>query len=129
MITDPISDMLTRLRNASAVKKPEVLVPFSKIKMRLAELLLRNGYLAKAERAAEGLGDIKIELKYANHLPAFRSLKRISTPGRRVYVSKEQLPKVCNEMGLAIISTSQGLMTNREARKKKIGGEVLCEIY
>ncbi len=129
MINDPISDMLTRLRNALAAKKTEVLLPFSKIKMALAEILEREGYILKAEKIEGRFGEIKIELKYVNREPAINCLKRISTPGRRIYAGKDRLPKVRNELGVAIISTSQGLMTNKEARKKKVGGEVLCEIY
>lgn len=129
MINDPISDMLTRIRNALAAKKPEALIPFSKIKMTIAEILAKNGYILKIEKRENDWGEIKIDLKYINGEPAIESLKRISTPGRRVYVTKDQLPKVRNDMGLAILSTSQGLMTNKEARKKKVGGEVLCEIY
>lgn len=129
MINDPISDMLTRIRNALAAKKPEVLIPFSKIKMTMAEILVKSGYILKAEKEENDWGQINIELKYINDKPAIESLKRISTPGRRLYVAKDQLPKVRNDLGIAIISTSQGLMTNKEARKKKVGGEVLCEIY
>lgn len=129
MFNDPISDMLTRIRNSLLARKKEVLIPFSKIKMSIAEILVREGWIAKAEKV-EGLPEnIKIELKYINKEPAITSLQRVSVPSRRMYVDKDHLPKVRNNLGIAIISTSQGLMTNKEAGQKKIGGELLCEIY
>lgn len=129
MITDPISDMLTRIRNALRAKKTEVRLPFSKIKMAIAQILEKEEYVLKAEKEANSLGEIRIELKYLNSEAAISSLKRVSKPGQRIYVNKDNLPKVRNNMGMAIISTSQGLMTNKEAKKKRLGGEVLCEIY
>lgn len=136
-MTDPISDMLTRIRNASLVRKPEVVLPMSKIKHEIAKILQREGWVVKVEvikskgikNGSKIFDELKIELKYNNKESAIKSLKRISKPGLRVYADKDKLPKVLNNLGIAIISTSQGLMTNREAKKKKIGGEVLCEIY
>lgn len=133
-MTDPIADMLTRIRNALAVKKPEVVLPFSKIKMEIAEILKQSGYIKEVEKIEKGNNDsnhdeIKIYLKYQGSQPAITSLKRISKPGRRLYVPSDKLPVVLNNLGIAIISTSQGLMTNKEAKKKKLGGEIICEIY
>lgn len=137
-MTDPISDMLTRIRNASAIKKNEVVLPMSKIKYEIAKILEHDGWVEKVE-VIKGKGkkngsaifdNLKIVLKYGDRdKPTISSLKRISKPGLRIYVSKDELPKVLNNMGIAIISTSQGLMTNKDARKKRVGGEVLCEIY
>lgn len=121
--------MLTRIRNASAVKKAEVVIPFSKIKYAIARILAEEGYVEKVKKAEDNFGQIIIELKYHDHQSAIKSLKRISKAGRRVYVSKDELPEVLNGLGIAILSTSQGVMTNKNANKKKIGGEVLCEIY
>lgn len=133
-MTDPIADMLTRIRNASAVNKPEVILPFSKIKMAIAEILKKHDYIkdvAKIEKATNGksFDEIKMVLKYQGNRSAITNIKRISKPGRRVYVSKDKMPVVLNNLGIAIISTPQGLMTNKEARKSNLGGEVICEIY
>jgi small subunit ribosomal protein S8 len=134
---DPIADMITRIRNASAVKKFEVVLPMSKIKFEVAKILEKEGWVQKTE-VIKGVGGedgcafdrLKIVLKYKKSgRSVITSLKRISKPGLRIYVKKEELPRVLNNMGIAIISTPQGIMTNREARKKGIGGEVLCEIY
>ncbi|PIS05416.1 MAG: 30S ribosomal protein S8 [Candidatus Buchananbacteria bacterium CG10_big_fil_rev_8_21_14_0_10_42_9] len=133
-MTDPISDMLTRIRNAQAVGKTEVILPWSKIKFHLAEVLHRNGYIKSAEvlepSSDNRFKQIRVTLKYvAPKTGAIKKIKRVSTPGSRVYVKQEELPVVLNHLGIAIISTSQGLMTNKEARNKKLGGEVLCEVY
>jgi len=133
-MTDPIADMLTRIRNALAVRKPEVVLPFSKMKFTLAKILVETGYIGKAEvleKAAseKSFNEIKVTLKYLGSEPAIRNLKRISRPGRRVYAKTDKLPTVLNKLGIAIISTPRGIMTNKEARKKHLGGEVICEIY
>lgn len=136
-MTDPIADMLTRIRNASAVKKDEVVLPMSKIKYSIAKILEEDGWIKKAEVVkAEGVknksaafDNLKIVLKYKDGQPAISSIKRVSKSGLRIYVNKGELPKVLNNYGMAIISTSAGLMTNKEARKKKIGGEIICEVY
>ena len=129
-MTDPIADMLTRIRNAQAVKKSDVVVPYSKLKMNLANILVKEGYLGMAEKIDEaGKVIIKITIKYEPNGPVIKNLKRISKPGRRVYVGTKDLPYVLNNIGIAVISTSQGLHTNKVAREKKLGGEVLCEIY
>lgn len=130
-MTDPIADMLTRIRNAVAVRRENVLVPFSRLKFEIAEILAREGWVAKAERIqSDDQPMIRIVLKYApDGHSVVRHLKRISTPGRRVYVRRDDLPVVLNNIGVAVLSTSKGIMTNRDARKANVGGEVICEIY
>lgn len=120
---DPIADMLTRIRNALRVKKSEVIIPFSKIKFSIAKILEEKNFVEKVEISN---GQISVKLKYKENKPAITSLKRISKPGCRVYVTKDKLPKVLGNLGIAIISTSQGVMTDKEARKRGLGGEVLC---
>ena len=137
-MTDPIADMLTRIRNASILGKPEVVIPMSKLKFNIAKLLEQNHWVGKVEKIQRAgdknstfmFDEIKIGLKYKEDGKSYiGSLKRISKPSRRVYASKDELPKVLNNYGIAIISTSQGLMTNKEAGQKKMGGEIICEIY
>lgn len=137
-MTDTIADMLTRIRNAQAVGKSEVVLPMSKIKLEIAKILERENWIEKAEvvkaktkKNGKAIFDeIKIQLKYDQEgKSAITSLKRISTPGCRRYAGKSELPRVLNNLGIAIISTPQGLMTNKEARKKGLGGEIICEIY
>jgi len=109
----------------------------SKIKYSIAKILTQNGWIEKAEiikvaakkNSSSAFNEIKIDLKYRNGRPAISSLKKISTPGRRVYANKTELPRVLNNLGMAIISTSKGLLTNKEAKKQGVGGEVICEIY
>lgn len=130
MLTDPISDMLTRIRNASAVKKPEIVLPYSKIKFSLAKILEKEGYVGKVEKTDDGRFDqLRIELKYADNKALIQKLSRVSKPGRRVYAKHNELPNVLSDMGIAIVSTPNGLMTNKEARKRHLGGEVICEVY
>ena len=137
-MTDPISDMLTRIRNAAAVKKPEVFIPMSKIKFEIAKILKQEGWVIDAQIVKNesqknshfGFDQIKVVLKYKKSgKPVITSIKRISKPGLRIYANKDNLPKVINNLGIAILSTSSGLMTNKQARKQGLGGEVLCEIY
>jgi len=133
-MTDPIADMLTRIRNAQAVEKTDVSMPFSNMKLRIAEILKEFDYVGDIEVApiSEGatIKQIRILLKYKKpHMGAIMGIKRISTPGKRVYVKKDDLPRVLNNLGIAIVSTSQGVMTADDARKRKLGGEVLCEVY
>ena len=129
MYTDPIADMLTRIRNASMAGKKEALVPYSKIKFAIAEVLRDAGYIDGVEKIEDRFGSIKIKIKYENDRPRIQTLRRVSKPGRRVYARKDQLPNVLNNYGIAVISTPQGLMTNKEARKSGVGGEVICEVY
>lgn len=128
--TDPIADMLTRIRNATKLKKEEVILPFSKIKFEIAKILEKEGYLKKVEKIENTFTKLKIILKYTPQKESvIQNLKRISKPGRKVYAHHQKLPYVLDGLGIAIISTSAGLMTNKEAKKRKIGGEVICEIY
>ena len=131
VVTDPIADMLTRIRNANQMKYNEVLVPTSKLKVDIANILKNEGYINgyKIEKSSVGSNMI-IELKYgAKKERVITGLKRISKPGLRVYAKKENVPMVINGLGIAIISTSKGLMVDREARKQNLGGEVLAYIW
>ena len=136
-MTDPIGDMLTRIRNASAVNKTDVTMPMSKLKFRVAETLEKEGWVQKAEvikaskdESKSSFDELRLVLKYKKSgKSVISTIKRVSKPGLRIYVTKDNLPKVLNNLGIAVISTSQGIMTNKEARKKKLGGEVLCEVY
>ena len=129
--TDPIADMLTRIRNANSAKHKTVDVPSSKIKTAIAEILFKEGYIKSFELISnENQGIIRITLKYDEKgTRVIDGIKRISKPGLRVYANKEELPKVLNGLGTAIISTSQGLKTDKEAREAGIGGEVLAYIW
>ena len=130
-ITDPIADMLTRIRNANSSKHETVNVPSSKIKLEIAKIMLEEGYIAGYEVIEDGLqGIIKVTLKYGpNKQKVITGLKRISKPGLRVYASKDELPRVLRGLGIAIISTSKGIMTDKKARSENIGGEVLAFIW
>ena len=129
MMTDPIADMLTRLRNAAAVRKQEVVLPLSRVKFEIAKILEKEGYLAGVETTDSHHGQLKLKMRYTEDGSVIRDVQRISKPGRRVYAAKTDLPRVLNDQGIAVISTSSGLMTNKEARKRGLGGEVVCEIY
>ena len=131
VVNDPIADMLTRIRNAQIARHDSVVIPASNLKKAIAKILLDEGYVKSVENIADGLqGSIKITLKYLDKKqPVIVGLKRISKPGLRVYASCEDLPKVLGGLGVAIISTSKGVMTDRMARKENLGGEVLCYIW
>ncbi len=133
MITDPIADFLTRIRNAAKAGHKVVEIPASKLKTEMTKILVDQGY-ALSYKVAEDegpQGTIKIALKYdaATKQPAFRGLQRVSKPGLRQYSNTDSLPRVKNGLGIAILSTSQGLMTDKQARANKVGGEVLCYVY
>jgi small subunit ribosomal protein S8 len=132
-MTDPIADYLTRLRNAISARHKVVEIPASNLKKNLTKILFDKGYILNYKFVDEekAQGSIKIALKYhaETKQPAIRSLKRISSPGLRRYVGSEDLPRVLNGMGIAIVSTSKGVMTDKEARILNIGGEVLCYVY
>jgi small subunit ribosomal protein S8 len=129
-ITDSIGDMLTRIRNANAALKQEVLVPHSKLKTEIARLLKKEGYVVDYSVAQEGAHkQIRIQLKFVGKTPAIEGIKRESRPGRRVYVGSEEMPRVQGGMGTALVSTSRGIMTGTEARKLKVGGELLCTVW
>ena len=131
VVNDPIADMLTRIRNAQIAKHDAVVLPASNTKKAIAKILLAEGYVKSVDFVDDGpQGSIKIVLKYVNgKQPVIAGLKRISKPGLRVYAKSDELPKVLGGLGIAIISTSKGLMTDREARKQMIGGEVLAYIW
>ena len=131
VMNDPIADMLTRIRNAQIAKHDAVVLPASNTKKAIAKILLAEGYVKSVDFVDDGpQGSIKITLKYVNgKQPVIAGLKRISKPGLRVYAKAEELPKVLGGLGIAIISTSKGLMTDKEARKEMIGGEVLAYIW
>lgn len=131
-MTDPIADMLTRIRNANTSKHDTVDVPASKMKNAIAEILYKEGFIQKYELVEDGnFKNIRITLKYGKdkNEKIITGLKRISKPGLRVYANKEELPKVLNGLGIAIISTNQGVVTDKEARKLNVGGEVLAFVW
>ena len=136
-MTDTISDMLTRIRNALMAQKPEVVLPYSKFKHNLAKVLQIEGWIAKVE-VKEGtpggsgfaVKELALTLKYDNSgQPVITGIKRVSKPGQRIYSVRTQIPKALGGFGTTIISTSKGLMTDKEARKQKVGGEVVCQIW
>jgi len=131
VMTDPIADLLTRIRNANIVKHEIVEVPSSNIKKAILNIMLQEGYVKDLEEYADGcVKMLRFSMKYAeNKQRVITGLKRISKPGLRVYCRKEEIPKVLNGLGIAIISTSSGIVTDREARKLGVGGEVLCYIW
>lgn len=141
MHTDPISDMLTRIRNAQAVGKLEVVMPYSKLKHAIADLLYQEGWITSVEKNSiskqvkkftkknNDFDYLKIGIKYEHDHPKIKLIKRVSKPGRRIYMTKDKLPSVLSGYGIAIISTSKGVMTNLQAKKQGIGGEIICEIY
>ena len=126
--TDPIGDMLTRIRNASSARHEKVLVPASRLKVKIAEVLRDEGFIKDFVRHEDGAqGAITIMLKYSgDREPAISDIKRVSKPGLRIYRSKDEIPRVMNGLGIAIVSTSRGVMTDRKARANGVGGEVLC---
>lgn len=130
MITDPISDFLTRLRNAQIAGHNSIEAPSSKVKFAIANILKEQGYLKDVKLKEEGpKKTLCVDLIYEGNKPKMRHIKRISTPGRRVYKKSNELPRVLSDMGIAIVSTSAGVMTNKSARKRHLGGEIICEIY
>ena len=129
---DTISDMLTRIRNACAVRHPTVNIPSTRMTRSIAEVLKSEGFIAGYEETGEGVKKtIEVSLKYKgrNRQPIIQNIRRVSTPGLRVYSKKKDLPRVLGGIGIAIVSTSHGIMTDREARKQNIGGEVLCYVW
>ncbi len=130
-MTDPVADMLTRVRNANQALHDQVLMPASKLKAEIAKLLEAEGYIVGWEESGEGKEKtLLVKLKYdKSRRQVISGLRRISKPGRRVYVDRDEIPKVLGGMGVAVISTSQGLLSGQEARRRGIGGEVLCEVW
>jgi small subunit ribosomal protein S8 len=131
MMTDPIADMLSRIRNAVRVERPHVDMPVSKVKRGLAEVLKREGYIWDWEEVqSQPANQIRLHLKYGpNGERVIRHLRRISKPGRRVYSPATKLKPILNGLGICIVSTSRGVISDREARQRKLGGEVLCEVW
>ncbi len=131
MVTDPIADMLTRIRNGNMVRHKTVDIPASNTKKRLAEILLEEGFIKSVDYLDEGhQGVIRVQLKYGeNKERVITGLKRISKPGLRVYAKKNEIPKVLGGLGIAIVSTSNGIVTDKEARKLGVGGEVMCYVW
>jgi len=126
-MTDPIADMLTRIRNAQAVRKTVVVMPASKVKKAIAQVLKDEGYIdGFAVRESEGKPELEISLKYYAGAPVIERIERVSRPGLRIYRGRDDIPKVMNGLGVAIVSTSHGVMTDRKARATGVGGEVLC---
>ena len=131
MLTDPIADMLTRIRNAVAIERPHVDVPTSKVKRGLADVLKREGYIWDWKEIEElPVAHLRIELKYGpSGERLIQHIKRVSCPGRRVYKRSKELRPVLNGMGITVLSTSRGVISDREARQRNLGGEILCEIW
>ncbi|MFC1612384.1 30S ribosomal protein S8 [Patescibacteria group bacterium] len=129
MLTDPISDMLIRIKNAYMAGKRDVIMPSSKVKFNIAKILKENAFIGEIKESGDKKKELKIELLYKDKKPAIEEVKRISKPGRRIYAGTKELPIVLSGYGIAILSTSKGIMTNKEAKKLKVGGEVICEVY
>lgn len=129
-MTDPIADMLTRIRNSLLIHESVVRIPFSNMKYTIAKILKNEGFIGSVERLDRDPRSFVVRIEYGKDSEAaLRDLRRVSKPGRRVYASKESVPHVLNGQGIAIISTSSGIMTDKEARRRKVGGEVLCEVW
>jgi small subunit ribosomal protein S8 len=129
MFNDPIADFLTRIRNAQMAGQETVTAPSSKMKVRIAKILEAEGYVEAVREDAEGSKKVVVvALSYEGKEPKIRSIKRISKPGLRVYRKADELPRVMSDVGIAIVSTSAGIMTNKDARRRKLGGEILCEV-
>ena len=130
-MTDPIADFLTRLRNASSARLEQCVVPHSKLKASLAGILKAEGYINDVAEGSDAKGHktIVVSMKYVSGTPALTGLKRVSTPGRRLYYRYTEIPRVLNGLGISILSTSQGLMKDQDCRRNKAGGELLCNIW
>lgn len=130
MHTDPISDFLTRIRNAQHARHETLELPSSRVKLAIAKILEREGYIENVKERTEGVKKILgVALKYNEKEPYIRDIRRVSKPGQRIYRKADELPRVLSDIGISIVSTSAGIMTNKEARKRKLGGEVLCQVY
>ena len=130
MNTDPVADMLARIRNALLARHEAVEIPFSRLKVRIAEILKQEGFVSDFSVQNEFPASLRVQLKYGEgRKPAIVGMRRTSRPGRRVYVRHKHIPSVLNGMGISIISTSHGVVTDRDARKNAVGGELLCEVW
>lgn len=130
-INDPLGDLLTRIRNGQMARKDSVLTPASKLRASVLDVLQREGYIRgySAEDSAGAMALIRVELKYFEGQPAIRHLARVSKPGRRVYAGSRELPRVKNGLGITIVSTPSGVLSDAEARSQNVGGEVLCQVF
>lgn len=131
MMTDPLGDMLTRIRNGQRARKTAVVAPASKLRMRVLDVLQREGFIRgySEYEVRAGVRELKIELKYHEGDPAIREISRVSKPGRRVYSSISDLPRVYNGLGVSILSTPRGVISDAEAREAHVGGEILCKVF
>jgi small subunit ribosomal protein S8 len=130
MMTDPVSDLLTRIRNAALARHERTEVPASHLKQHIAEILKAEGYIADVRPSEAGTDKLTIVLKYGrDRTSAIDGIRRVSRPGRRVYVRHDHIPRVLSGMGVSILSTSRGVMSDKEARRQKVGGELLCEVW
>jgi small subunit ribosomal protein S8 len=130
MFTDPIADMLTRIRNAAAAQKTELVLPYSKFKANLAQVLMKEGFISGVNEVTSKHKMLQINLKYAGGGESvIAGIKRVSKPGQRIYLPADKLPRTNSGYGVTVVSTSKGLMTDKEARKAKMGGEVVCQVW
>jgi small subunit ribosomal protein S8 len=130
MYTDPISDMLTRIRNALAARKAELVMPYSKFKHNLAAVLLQEGFISGVNELPGRVKTLQLNLKYDNTgSPVITGIKRVSTPGQRIYLPVTKIPRTNGGFGVTVVSTSRGLLTDKQARKDRVGGEVVCQIW
>lgn len=129
MYTDPIADMLTRIRNASQARKADLAMPHSKLKENLARLLLAEGFISGVQVVGTTKKLLQVTLKYVDGQSVINGIKRVSKPGQRIYVPSDKLPHTSSGFGLSIVSTSQGLLTDKQARKAKVGGEIMCQVW
>jgi small subunit ribosomal protein S8 len=129
-VTDSIADLITRIRNAGSANHKTVEIPHSKLKYAITEILKEQGYISDCEvTPGKYQATIRVTLRYYKRLPAIKDIQRISKPGRRFYVSSDKLPRIKNGLGIAVISTSKGVMTDKQAKKYNVGGEVLCSVW
>ena len=129
--TDPISDMITRIRNAQLRTLNTVKIPNSKFRSKILEVLKEEGYISNYRPSSNEKNDkfLLVDLKYNNGIPVIREISRVSKPGRRIYTRAESIPRIQNGLGIAIVSTSKGIMTDNDARAKKVGGEIICKVF
>jgi len=129
-ISDPISDMITRIRNAQMRSSPKVKIPGSKMRERILDVLKKEGFISDYKILSDDQNKLSlhVDLKYSNGIPVIQEISRISKPGRRVYVKADTIPRIQNGLGIAIVSTSKGIMSDNDARTQKIGGEIICKV-
>jgi len=129
-MTDPIADMIIRIKNALAARHQDVAIPYSKMKQTIAEILETEGYVTSFEIKTDAtMQNLVVRLKYTDKVPAITDVRRLSKPGRRLYASSKQIPRALGGYGITLVSTSSGVMTDKQARKKNVGGELLCQIW